>query len=121
MKTNPTNETTIKPPEAMTDADIFNAVAKLTGGHRGHWATYEIPTDDVPCYVTVHHSHGWTDARGQVHEQPPDFLHSLDALRPLIRLLSFDGQMALHRRVRLSTPPREICLEILRELGHFQP
>ncbi len=105
----------------MTDADIFNAVAKVTGGHRGHWVTYQIPTDAVPCFFTVYHSQGWTDAAGQVHEEPPDFLHSLDALLPVIRQLSFDSQLALHRRVRLSTPPREIGLEILREFGHFHP
>ena len=121
MKTNPTNETTIKPPEAMTDDEIFGSIGKLTGGHRGHWATYEIPTDNAPCFLKVYHSEGWTDARGKVHEQPPDFLHSLDALLPIIALLSFDSQFALHQRVRLYTPPREVCLEILRELGHFKP
>ena len=121
MKTNPTNETTIKSPEDMTDEDIFNAIRELTGGYRGHSATYEIPTDNAPCLLTVFHSEGWTDARGQVHENPPDFLHSLDALLPVIGRLPFDSQLALHERVRLYTPPREVCLEILRELGHFKP
>ena len=121
MKPNSTNATTIKSPESMTDADIFNAVAEVTGGHRGHWATYEIPTEAVPCLFTVFHSQGWTDAAGRAHENAPDFLHSLDALLPVIDRLSFDSQLALHRRVRLCTPPRAICLEILRELGHFDP
>ena len=121
MKTNATNRTAIKPPEAMTDGDIFKAIAKLTGGYRGRQATYEINVRQV-CHVLVaHHPEGWTDGAGKWHEQVPDFLHSVDALLPVIRLLSFDSQVALQRRVHLCTPPRFICLEILREFGHFDP
>ena len=121
MKTNPTNETKFKSPEDMTDADICGSIGKLTGGYRGHWATYEIPSDNASCYLTVFHSEGWTDARGDVHENSPDFLHSRDPLVPVIERLSFETQFALHQRVGLCTPPREVCLEILRELGHFKP
>ena len=120
MKTNITDETNRKSAKEATDADIVNALRELTNGHLGHWATYDIPTDEFAGYFTVFHSRGWTDAGGKVHEQPPDFLHSVDALLPILRLLSFEGQCAVCRRVRIDTPPREIGLEILREMGVFQ-
>lgn len=121
MKTNPANETTIKTPETITDEEVFRAIAKLSGGYRGRQVQYEIHTDEG-CYpLLLCQPDGWTDAAGNWHEKAPDFLHSLDALLPVIRRLSFDSSLALHRRVCLLTSPRRVCLEILREVGHFDP
>ena len=121
MKTKPTNETTFKSPKAMTDDDILRAIAKFSGGYRGRQEIFEVDVRGEEHVVVVHLPDGWTDRAGKWHEQVPDFLHSLDALVPVIRRLSFDSQVALCSRVALLMPPRFICLEILREVGHFDP
>lgn len=105
----------------MTDEDIVRAIMKLTGGHRGRQQTFEVQTEWDCQAVMVYSPEGWTDRAGKWHEQVPDYLHSLDALVPVIRLLSLDSQVALCSRVALLMPPRFICLEILRVVGHFDP